>query len=93
MLINIENRSLRWSSVKWLTPSTTKKGWRQGFNYRYEDFFLLETPTAAIIAWVKHSSKRLDEGRSSCCWSVLAIKMKARTVGGRGEKSLDRSYV
>ena len=30
----------------------------------------------------------VDEGR--CCWNLLAIKKKARTVVGRGEKSLLR---
>ena len=29
---------------------------------------------------------RADEGRNS--WNILAIKQKARTVVGRGEKSL-----
>ena len=34
----------------------------------------------------KHNSTRVDETRK--CWIILAIKTKARTVMGRGEKSL-----
>ena len=34
----------------------------------------------------RRNSMRVDEGRKG--WSLLAIKMKARTIVGRGEKSL-----
>ena len=52
---------------------------------------LLRTPSSMG----RQNSMRVDEGRNS--WNLLAIKMKARTVVGRGEKSLlvtlDLSYV
>ena len=65
---------------------------RVGSGVRIPDFRVYlkkKEPTAESAdssSGVRRNSMRVDEGRKR--WSLLAIKMKARTVVGRGQKSL-----
>ena len=75
---------LRPGGLAWLTSSTTKagvEGSNLGTDISFREAHQLQR---ALYSASKHNSTRADEGRKSCLF--FAIKMKIRTVVGRGSR-------